>query len=391
MAIELDKHGLKSYDIRKRKHKQIITIITLISVFVCLGVVVLFINILIHKNYTSYQVIHSTKRSDSNSAEYTSYEGGVIRYSNDGAMAMDGAGNLLWNGTFEMKDPIVDVCGKYAAVSDRGYKNVEIFDGDGNMTTITVTNPIIKTEIAEQGVVAVLMNGDESYYISLYSEDGEALVDIRTINTKDGFPIDISLSKDGRKMVTSYITINDGTVQGKISFYNFGGVGQNYISKVVGGFDYGQTIVPNVEFVNNNTVCAYGDNKFTIYSMEETPEVVYEEELKTEVQSVLHNEKYVGLVLKSEEEDNKYRVIVYDLKGKKVLDKSMNFEYSTIYLSGNEIVMYTNLEWIIWQLGGKEKLHYTFDSDISYIMPLNHKDKYIVIDGSNINEVKLKE
>jgi hypothetical protein len=391
MAIELDKHNLRSYDQRKRKHKQVITIITLISVFVCLGILVLFIDLLIHKNYTSYQVIHSTKRSDSNSAEYTGYKSGVIRYSNDGAMAMDGAGNLLWNGTYEMKDPIVDVCGKYAAVSDRGYKMVEIFDGEGKMTTVTVTHPIVKTKIAEQGVIAVLMSEDNLDYISFYSADGEALVDIRTQNSKDGYPVDFALSKDGRKMVTSYITMSDGVVNSKLSFYNFGEVGQNYVSRVVAGLNLGQTIIPNVEFVNNDTVCAFGDNKFTIYSMEETPELVYQEDLKAEVQSVLHSEKYSGLVLKNEDTKDKYRVVIYDLKGKKILDKNMNYDYSTIYLSGDELIMYTNLEWIIWKIGGKEKLHYTFDSDISYILPVNHNDKYIVIDGKDINEVKLKE
>ncbi len=391
MAIELEKRELRSYEIRKRKRKQLVTILSVVIIIAAVGFITFIVNLILHKNYTSFQVLHSTERNDSDSAQYERYGTDVIRYSRDGAMAMDGAGNLLWNGTFEMKDPIVDVCDKYAAVSDRGYKTVQVFNGNGGMTTINVLNPIIKTEIANQGVVAVLMDGDGVNYIEIYSEDGESLVDTRTVNKKDGFPVDFSLSNDGRKVVTSYISINDGNMQSKITFYNFGEVGKNYVNRVVGGFDYGQTIIPNIEFINNNTVCAFGDDRFSIYSMEQTPKAVYEETFKVEIKSVFHSEKYVGFVLDNVEGDDKYRIRLYDLKGKTILNKTMNYDYDNIFLSGEEIILYSNLEWIILRSDGKEKFHYTFEKEISYIMPVNNMDRYIIIDNLNMEEVKLTD
>ena len=391
MAIELEKHDLRSYELRKRKHKQLVTIIIIVSIIIVIGIIIFAVNLILHKNYTSYQVIHKTERSDSSSAKYDRYKTGVLRYSRDGAMAMDGAGNLLWNGTFEMKDPIADVCDKYVAISDRGYKSLEVFNGEGGMTTINVPNPIIKTEIANQGVTAVLMDGEEVNYIGIYSEDGEELVSTRTVNEKDGFPVDLSLSDDGRKLVTSYLSISSGKVQSKITFYNFGGVGQNYVDNIVGGFDYGQTIIPNIEFINNNTVCAFGDNRFSLYSMNQTPKVVYEETFKSEIKSIFHSDKYVGFVLNNSDKEDKYRILLYDLQGKVILNKAINYNYDNIYVSEDEIILYSNLEWIILHNDGEEKFHYTFDSDISYILPVNNMDKYIIIDNQNIEEVKLTE
>jgi len=392
MAIELEKHSLRSYEIRKRKHKKRLTIVTIIIVFLVIGLAAIAVNRILNKNYTSYEVIHTTERSDSSSALYESYgTSSILRYSRDGAMAMDGAGNLLWNGTFEMKDPIVDICDKYVAISDRGYKTVQIFNGKGGTTAVKVLHPIIKTEIANQGVVAVLMEGTEVNYIEIYSEDGTMLAESRTINQKDGYPVAISLSDDGRKLVTSYASVSNGTVQNKVAFYNFGEVGQNYEDHVVGGFDYGQTIVPDVEFIDNNTVCAFGDDKFGVYSMKETPKLIYEETLPSEIKSIFHNKKYIGFVLNNKEGNGSYRVLLYDLKGKIKLDKIINYDYDKIMISGDEMILYSNLEWRILRTSGNEKFHYTFENNISYILPVNNFNQYIIIDDLNMEEVKLVE
>lgn len=391
MAIILEKHQLRSYEIRKKRHKRIIALIAVILSVAAVFVVYVAINLILHKSYTSYKVIHKQERQDSSTAQYERYGSGMIRYSRDGAMAMDSAGNLLWNGTFEMRDPILDVQDKYVVVSDRGNKTLQIFNGEGKMTTVNVPYSIITSKIANQGVVAVLMDGDGVNYIKLYSEEGKELVDISTVNENDGFPLDITLSEDGRKLVTSYMSINDGKVHSVITFYNFGGVGQNYVDKIVGAEDFGQSMVPRIEFVNNDTICAFGDNSFALYSMEQIPKEICKETFNSEIKSIFYSNKYVGFILYNGEGTDKYRLLLYDLNGKIVLDKGINYEYDNVYISGDEIILYTNLEWVIMRTSGQIKFHYTFDNDISYILPVNNLDKYIIIDNVNIQEVKLTE
>lgn len=391
MAIELDKRRLRSFEIKEKKKKPIKIFIVVLIILLVSVIAVFALKFIFQKNYSGYQVINTMKREDSTSAKYISYQGGVLRYSRDGAMAMDAAGNMLWNGTYQMKNPIVDISKKFVAIADRGYRTVEIFDGEGGVNTVKVLNPIIDVKIANQGVIAVLMEGKETNYIYLYDKEGNELADKRTVASTNGFPIDIALSEDGRKLVTSYVVINSGEVQCKLTFYNFGKVGESYVDKMTGAFDYGKTIIANLEFVDNDTICAFGDDKFSIYSMKEIPKLVHEEAVSSEIKSILYDSQYMGFVVKNPEGEQKYKVVLYDLKGTKVLDKDMNYNYENIYLSGNQIIMYTNLEWIIWETNGNEILRYTFDKNVNYILPSNGEHKFIIINDQDMEEVQLAE
>jgi hypothetical protein len=390
MAIELERHELRSFEIRKRKHKKKITILIIISILIIIVLGAFIVNSLLHKNYKSYEVVHTTKRSDSVTAKYLSFGTDILRYSRDGVMLINDAGKQLWNGSYEMNDPIVDMSDNYVAIGDRGYKSIELFDGTKTYQINTI-KPITDVEVANQGVVAVLMDDATTNYIYLFSPEGETLIDSRTVPSKDGFPIDMDLSEDGTKMVTSYESLNNGTLLSKIVFYNFDEVGKNYESHVVGGLEYGETVFPKVEFINNDTVCAFGDDKINIYSILKIPELTKTIKLPSEVKSIFHSKKYIGCVVNNTDGNNPYRILIYDLKGKLKLDKTMNYSYNNITISGDEIIMYSNLEWIIWRINGEEKLHYKFNKNISYVLPINNVDKYVLIDDQNLEEVKLVE
>ena len=83
---------------------------------------------------------------------------------------------------------------------------------------------------------------------------------------QSGYPLDIAVSSDGTKLVVSYVALDGTSVKNSVGFYNFSKVGQNSVDRLVGGTEFGDTIVPKVEFVNNNVVCAYGDDKLVIYN-----------------------------------------------------------------------------------------------------------------------------
>jgi hypothetical protein len=391
MAIELEKRELRSYELRKKKHKQQMTLVVAIGLTIAVIIGTFLIKHILDKNYKTYEVVHTTKREDSSSARYSNYKSGVVRYSRDGIMAMDGTGKMLWNGTFEMKNPILDICEDYVAIADKGSKMVQIYSGKGQPKPINVLNNIMEVEVANQGVIAVLMEANGSNIIEMYSEDGTWLTDFRTTNVKNGFPIDIDLSNDGRKLVTSYMFLNNGVVQNKVTFYNFGPVGKSYTDKVVGSYDYGQTIVPKVEFVNNDTVAAFGDHKISIYSVSNVPKLIHEEEFENEIRSVIYNEKYIGVVLSNNEGEDKNQFIIYDLKGNVVLNQKNNYEYKTISISGEDIIMYTDTGCTILKVNGEEKFNTTFDRNISYVFPVNNADKFILIDDVNMEEIKLME
>lgn len=391
MAIEFEKKELRSHEIKKRKLQRIKRIFVIIFLLVIIGFLVFAWNFLTNRNYIGYEVLHTTERNDSVSASYLPYGTGVLRYSKDGVMAMDGEGNLLWNGTYEMQEPVADVCGDYVVISDVGTKQFYIINGQGKMTQVTVLQSIIKAVISEQGVAAVLMDGENVNYIEVFDEEGTLLVESKTRKLENGLPLDFDLSQDGRKLVTSYFVLSEGSSRTAVTFYNYGEVGQSYTDRLVGAYELEQTIVPDVEFINNDTVVLLGDNKCNLVSMKEIPKIIYEEDITEEIKSVVYSEDYVGYLTENAEETETYQIKILDAKGNQVLKQTIDYKYNQVYLSGEELVFYSDLEWSILKLNGTEKLRYAFENNVDFISSVNNMDRYIVIDSYQMMEVKLTD
>jgi hypothetical protein len=325
-----------------------------------------------------------------NTAQYLRYDNGILKYSMDGATAIDKEGNLKWNGSYEMKDPVADVCEEYAVVADQGGTSIQIFDQEGIAGSISTVNDIIKVEIAKQGVVAALLETEGNNAIKLYDMDGTELAEIATNTLENGYPIDITLSNDGEKLITSYLSVTTGELIGIATFYNFGEVGQNWTDRMVGAFNFNGMLAPRVTFNNNNAACVFKENGFMIFEYSEMPNMIKEITFENKIESILHNEEYVGAVLKAGESG--YReLVIYNLKGEKVLSKKLDFDYNNIYLAGKEIIMYDNVSCIIMKMNGTVKFNYTFDSNVAALYPVNDLDRYFYISDKVISQIRLVE
>lgn len=382
--------ALRDYGNRSKRYRRNRTIIITCLLILIITICAIYFIRLINRNYSNYEVLDSIENTEENLGGYLEYNGAVIRYGKDGALAVDSNGDLLWNGSYEMADPIGDTCEEYAVIADRGGKELYIFNSKGLVGNIQTTHPIVEVQTAHQGVVAVLMTEEDTCYLELYSKEGELLGEKVTNMAKDGYPMDFSLSDDGKKLAATYICLNNGEVKNNIIFLNFGEVGKNYTDRTVGADIYDSVIVPRITFLDNNTVCAFKEDGLLIYSMEEKAELYKDIPLEGRIKSVLHDEKYAGAVLESENgEEN--RLLLYDLKGSQVLDMKLDFDYDSIYLSGDEIIMFDDLSCVIYRTSGKEKFRYTFSSNISAIYPINHLDRYFVVNPEKIQEIKLVE
>jgi hypothetical protein len=330
-------------------------------------------------------------------SKYIDYENGVIKFNNNGSIAYGKDSKILWNCSYEMSDPIVDVCGEYAVISDKEGKRFDIFNINGRVGSVTTLYNINDVEIASQGVVAVQMYDNDNNYIQLFYEDGTVvsdsiqdsiLVDMKKNIVDYGYLMDIALSKNGKKLAVDFLSITTGKLHTNIGFYNYGEIGQNEVDNFMGGFPYDDIVIPTITFLSNEVVCAFKDNGFTIYAIPEQPKLIDEITLERKIQSVFYDEKYIGIILKKEKDTPK-QLLLYDLKGRKILDQILDFEYDKILLSGNEIVMYNNLTLMIVKLNGKVKFKHTFDNNIEAFYSSNHLNKYMLVTASEISEIEL--
>lgn len=380
----------KEYEIKLRNHK--------IKKFGRMGialivVLVLIIGIKIYyngKEYTSYSVTDNILSGDTTKCQFYEFGDSFLRYSNDG-LAYIKDGESVWNQAFEMKQPVIDTCENYVAITEKGSNAVYIYNKEGSQGKITTSYPIVDIEVAAQGVVAAITEENEANHIEVIDKDGNILVMGQTVLSGDGCPLDISLSNDGTKLIVSYLYMNGGVTQTKVVFYNYSEVGKNEVDRIVGGFNqYKTTIVPKVEFVTNDIAVAFGDNMFTIYSIKQKPSILMEEEFDKEIKSILYNDEYIGFVFESQELDGTSAIWIYDLSGDRIYEGELSMKYKNIKLDGDNILIYDENNLIVQTVTGKLKFEGEFENGINEVIGLNGKNKYILVSSESIDEIKLK-
>ncbi len=365
------------------------------KIYISVAVVVLaaLIMIIVHKIYDrnrtfdSYKVEYTMEISDGVDNEFYPYKTGVLKYSSDGMAYIDG-GKEIWNQGFEIKNPVMDICGDYVAIAEEDSNDINIYNASGEAYKVSASYPVKNLEVSRQGVVAAVLADETANYIEVIAKDGTQIAIGRTVLQGDGYPVDISISEDATKVAASYLAVTSGEIQSKIVFYNYSEVGKNETDRIVGGFnDFEDSLIPDIEFINENTVAAIGDNIIAIYSIDETPSEVARIKVKNEIQSVVYDDKYIALIVKNDE-SGKNMLQVYDLTGKKVLSQEEEFAYSGIKMSDGNIIMYNDTECKVVSVAGVTKFKYNFTMGITSIVPVSGEE-FIFISGKNVQKILL--
>lgn len=367
------------YEIRHRKRRVNYPAVLLILVLIALIAALLFYTYRKKAmRFTSYKVSSTMPVTDG--SRYIAYGNGYVRYTSEGAEAVSG-NNVLWNVSYSMKKPVVDVCGDYCVFGDKGRQEICVTDGTGANNRIDVPDKIVDVCIASQGVTAVWTDSVDKDNILLYDIKGNLLLDIETDIASNGFPIAIDLSEDGTKLVTSYIKIGD-EMNTWVTFYNFGDVGQNYSDRMVGSYSFQNKIIPKVCFINNERVAAFSENECRLYRMRETPEVLATQDA-ARLSAVCTNDTYVCLA--ENETDGTTKLTIFDTDGKKKNTIITGITYTGMCINDSELVVYNNSSCVMYNLDGSEKFRTQIEGGIKTLFPAGNNKYYIV----GANEVKL--
>ena len=191
-----------------------------------------------NKIYTQSVTISSIETGKPQNGNLVAFSEYILTYSKDGASCMDGKGNAVWNETFEMQNPMVDICRDVVAIGDYNGRSIYVMNTSGSLGEITTNRPSRNFCVAANGVVAVILDDSGLTYIYLFDKNGKELVRIRTTMKDSGYPFSISLSPNGRLLCVSYLFVDSGELKSSVAFYNFGEVGQNQTDNYVSGYDY---------------------------------------------------------------------------------------------------------------------------------------------------------
>lgn len=382
---------MEEYEQKLRAHRISVVKRTMLVLFIVIAVITGLTVYMALRHYDNYDVLQDTSRADTEATHFADFKGNILKYSNDGAFYIDTANELIWNQTYEMTNPQMDLCGDYLTLYDKKGNMIYILNAGGLLGSVETTMPIEQVRIAAQGTIAVLMSDNGAGYVALYDKTGENLVQGAIHGEKKGYPIAIALSEDAIKLAVSMLDINDGTVKSTVAFYNFGSVGQNEIDHVVGAASFEDTVIPELEFVSNDRLVAFSDTGLLYFEGAQKPQQAGELAFEKDVKSIFYNQDYVGIVTSNDDEAVTNHVAIYDMSGKLVLEKDISMEYTDIeFLSNNEICIHNEDTCDIYTIHGIYKFHHEFEQKLYRIIPGNSGLNYTLVLEDTTEKVRLK-
>ena len=376
------------YNKKRSRHKRNAvkrTIITAVAVVAAIAAVGFYME---KRSYHNYKIVQSSEQEDVISTSYVEMDGDILRYSPDGVSLVSDKMNTLWSETYQMQNPMADVNGTRAVIADKDGTELEIYDKSGKTGSVTTSYSIIKARVSKSGMVAAILDGGDDTWINFYSTDGSLIAENQTKVDDPGYPLDVAVSDDGVVMMVTYQFVEGSDTTSYVAFYNFGDVGQNEDDRIVSGYKYEGVVVPQIQYLDNNQSVALKDNGFTLYQGSQIPKEVKTVEVDQEIVSTFFDNNMIGLVFKNDSKDKQYTMEVYTTDGKLKFQQDFNIPYTTIKLSGGNILMYNSSQMCVMNSRGVQKYVGSVDGTIKDFFKIGW-NRYLLVLDSGVDVIKL--
>lgn len=372
------------------KHRLVILYRTVLIIAVVAAAVAVVIVQAKNRVYESYEEISSVPRENISGSVTAALGEHILTYSSDGANCVNGAGEPLWNQTFEMQNPIVDIRGDVAAMGDYNGRTIYVMDSGGPRGEIDTKMPIRNFVVSANGVVAAILDDTNITWIYLFDASGNTLAYFKTTMKQSGYPISITISDNGCLVGVSYLYVDSGVMKSSVAFYNFGPVGQNEIDNFVSGYDYMDTVMPYVRFLDSETAVAVSDDRLVMYSGGQKPVSVADVLLDGEILGVYCGKDYVALVYNDVTGNAMYKADIYKKDGKLVDTVMLGFQFSDIIFSGDRVIVYSEQEMLVHTIGRMDNFAGNFRKSVQTLIPGKNAHEYIIVTGDSVDTIELK-
>lgn len=380
------------------------------------------------KLYKSYEVSAQSAKTLPEDAGYATDYAKLLSYNSEGISIYNEKAEIEWNAALNMTNPKITVNTGYAVVADIGGRNILVVNHKSvpaAQVSLTMLNDILLTDISEQGEIAVLMQDEKGYDIQLinpFDKNDSLKAEIKTYSKDDGYALSLAMSKDGSKLVTEYVKTENNEIKSTLTFYNFDKVGENSnADRIVGVFPFEDTIFPKLKFADNNTVCAYGDNKIVCFAAKKEPEILWEKKIAGKIERIAEDKNgfailvdesgllqantggvasdsaieddYIDSDYLTGEADSNGKIVLYSMhySGGRAYSKEVDINPKGMSYNDGEIVLYSDTNCIIFDSNGNIKFKNKFNDGITSFTQAGGRTRYYAIVGKKLKVMRLSE
>lgn len=381
---------LEAYKFRIRKEKLIRWLRTGTVVIGVLIIALVVKYAIEHHSYSSYAVVSTSERVDTGVAHFRELDGNILHYSADGASLTSTADNLIWTDSYQMSQPVVETFESVAAIYDLKGTQIVVYDGEGKLGAFQTDYPIIKASVSAKGEVAAILENGETTMINYYTETGSLIASSSTNMRNPGYPVDLSVSKDGLSVVVTYFVTDEGTISSYLAFYNFGDAGRNKEDNLLNGFRFPGILVPEVQYLDNDTVITYSEEGFKLYEGKNDPKEVEEVIFENDIISSFSDGKYIGFIFQNDDPENPFLMKVFNSSGKLKMETAFDIVYDDVKISGDKIILNNTTQMAVYNMKGIEKYYGNIEEGSIHEIVKVGMNKYTVAYNGGVITIKLK-
>ena len=349
----------EAYQNRLRRHKHDAlrrTVMSIVAVAAIATVVLLYVE---RRSYHNYRILSASEQEDVVSTKYLEMSGKILRYSPDGASLVNSSMDTYWSVLYEMQNPVADVKDDRAVIADQDGTLLEMFDKNGETGSVTTSYNIVK-----------------------------AIAENQTHISDPGYPRDVAVADNGNIMMVAYQYVDGSETTSYVAFYNFGDVGQSEDDRIVSGYTYEGTVIPQIMYLNGGKSLAVRDDGFTLYKGSQIPKEKETVKVDKEIVSTFYDDDIIGLVFKNGNKEKPYTMRVYSTDGNLKFEKDFNIPYTTIKVSDGNILLYNSSQVCVMNSRGVEKYSGTIDGTISDFIKIGW-NRYLLVLDSGVDVIKL--
>ena len=308
-----------------------------------LAVLALIVGLYISNNSRLYDYVYRNEQDteERGDVKYEPFRDGFLKYSSDGIEYQKKFGVSEWNTPVSYAHPFIAKSDSYAAMGDRGGNILTVFDEYGEVSSLTLGFPLIQASISKQGMVEVILEGEDSNYIQVYDREGKLIAEMKSTVDVTGYPLTAALSPDGTILVVSYYSVKGMKAKNSLAFYDLSRQLQNDEDiSLEGGFEYENLMIPKLVFLKDRYMAAVGDGEIHFFKVSDETREVNSVKCSEEIESVFVIGDNLGLILDNTQkpEKGKYTFEIYSSKGTRKTASYLDMNYESISVWGKQII-----------------------------------------------------
>lgn len=359
-----------------------------ISLFIFALVIISSVLLVELGTYEKVTVSQEYLKEVKGNSSYTQFSEGILRTSRDGVSFTDKKGNETWNKPYQFKTPVTVTNYRSGAVADKGGNDIVVFNDETILGEIHTTNPIEKIAVSGNGIVGVLMKNESAPFVMVYDAAGELLVEHQSTISGKGYPISMTLSPKGKQMIVTYMCVVDGIQSTRVVYYDFSGVGKEENGYQVKEDVYKNQVIPIGIYLDEKRSVLVSDNSLIFYNGGSHPEVEKKIKIDKNIRSFFYDEHYLGFMLQNQGKEGR-ELRVYNTKGKEVLSKNIDGEFTNIKIANGDVIMYHGKTCSIYSILGIHRFVGEMDQEILEMIPLQGMNRYLMVNEDGLREIRL--